>query len=67
MTVKELIKELQKFNPETIVLGEFDQDGDQFMVKVEVDEIYEGDGLDDSDYYNEELENNKFCIIRLDS
>ena len=67
MTVKELIKELQKFNPETVVLGEFDQDGDQFMVKVEVDEIYEGDGLDDSDYYNEELENNKFCIIRLDS
>ena len=67
MTVKELIEELQKFNPETIVLGEFDQDGDQFMVKVEVDEIYEGNGLDDSDYYNEELENNKFCIIRLDS
>ena len=67
MTVKELINELQKFNPETIVLGEFDQDGDQFMVKVEVDEIYEGDGLDDSDYYNEELENTKFCIIRLDS
>ena len=67
MTVKELIKELEKFNPETIILGEFDQDGDQFMVKVEVDEIYEGDGLDDSDHYSEELENNKFCIIRLDS
>ena len=67
MTVKELIKELNKFNPETIVLGEFDQDGDQFMVKVEVDDVYEGDGLDDSDYYNEELENTKFCIIRLDS
>ena len=67
MTVKELIKELQKFNPETIVLGEFDQDGDQFMVKVEIDEIYEGDGLDDSDCYSEELKNNKFCIIRLDS
>jgi hypothetical protein len=67
MTVKELIKELEKFNPETIVLGEFDMDGDQFMVKVDVEEVYEGNGLDDSSDYDEELENTKFCIIRLDS
>jgi hypothetical protein len=27
MTVKELIEKLNKFNPETVVLGEFDMDG----------------------------------------
>lgn len=65
MTVKELIEELNKFNPETVVLSEFDMDGDQFMVKVMIDEVYEGDGLDDSSDYDEELENGTFCIIRL--
>ena len=48
MTVKELIKELNKFNPEIVVLGEFDMDGDEFMVKELIDEVYEGNGLDDS-------------------
>jgi len=67
MTVKELIEELQKFNPETVVLGEFDMDGDEFMVKVNIDFIYEGNGLDDSsDMVSEELEK-MFCIIKLDS
>ena len=67
MTVKELIEKLNKFNPETVVLGEFDMDGDEFMVKVMVDEVYEGNGLDDSSDYDEELENTMFCIIKLDS
>jgi hypothetical protein len=42
-------------------------DGDQFMVKVDIDEVYEGDGLDDSSDYDEELENTMFCIIKLDN
>jgi hypothetical protein len=67
MTVKELIEKLNKFNPETVVLGEFDMDGDEFMVKVMIDEVYEGDGLDDSSDYDEELEDTMFCIIKLNS
>lgn len=67
MTVKELIEKLSKFNPETVVLGEFDMDGDEFMVKVMVDEVYEDNGLDDSSDYDEELENTMFCIIKLNS
>ena len=66
MTVKELIEKLNGFDPEMIVLGEFDMDGDQFMVKVMIDEVYKGDGLDDSSDYDEELENETFCIIKLD-
>jgi hypothetical protein len=49
------------------VLGEFDTEGDQFMVKVMIDEVYKGDGLDDSSFYVEELENETFCIIKLDA
>jgi len=67
MTVKELIEKLNKFNPETVVLGEFDMDGDEFMVKELIDEVYEGNGLDDSWGYSEELENTMFCIIKLNS
>lgn len=67
MTVKELIEKLNKFNPETVVLGEFDMDGDEFMVKELIDEVYEGNGLDDSWSYSEELANTKFCIIKLNS
>lgn len=66
MTVKELIEKLSKFNPETVVLGEFDMDGDEFMVKVMVDEVYEDNGLDDSSDYDVELDNEIFCIIKLD-
>jgi hypothetical protein len=32
-----------------------------------IDEVYEGNGLDDSSYYDEELKNTKFCIIKLNS
>ena len=66
MKVKELIEKLNKFNPEMEVLGEFDSDGDDFMVKVDVEKVYKGDGLDDSSDYDEELENTMFCIIKLD-
>ena len=67
MTVKELIEKLSGLNPEMTVLGEFDMDGDQFMVKVMIDEVYKGDGLDDSSDYDEELENETFCIIKLNA
>jgi hypothetical protein len=67
MTVKELFEKLSGFNPEMTVLGEFDMDGDQFMVKVMIDEVYKGDGLDDSSDYDEELENETFCIIKLNA
>ena len=66
MKVKELIEKLNKFNPEMEVLGEFDSDGDDFMIKVDVEKVYKGDGLDDSSDYDEELENTMFCIIKLD-
>jgi hypothetical protein len=66
MKVKELIEKLNKFNPEMEVLGEFDSDGDDFMVKVDVEKVYKGDGFDDSSDYDEELENTMFCIIKLD-
>jgi len=66
MTVKELIEKLNKFNPEMEVLGEFDMDGDQFMVKVDIDEVYEGDGFDDSGDFDGD-EDEKFCIIKLDN
>jgi hypothetical protein len=67
MKVKELIEELKMFNPETVVLGEFDMDGDEFMVKVDIDDVYVGNGLDDSSDYDEELKNNLFCIIKLNN
>ena len=66
MTVKELMEKLSKFNPDTVVLGEFDQDGDQFMVKVDIDEVYEGDGYDDCSDFDLEDEDELFCIIKLD-
>lgn len=66
MTVKKLIEKLSKFDENMIVLCEFDQDGDEFMVKVNVKKVYKDNGLDDSSDYDEELENTKFCIIKLD-
>lgn len=66
MTVKQLIEKLSKFDENMIVLGEFDMDGDEFMVKTNIKKVYNGDGLDDASDYDEELENTKFCIIKLD-
>ena len=66
MTVKQLIEKLSKFNPEMKVIGEFDQDGDEFMIKTDIQKVYKGNSLDDSSDYDEELENTMFCIIKLD-
>lgn len=66
MTVKQLIEKLSKFNPEMEVICEFDQDGDEFMIKTDIGDVYKGNGLDDSSDYDEELENTMFCIIKLD-
>jgi hypothetical protein len=66
MTVKQLIEKLSKFDENMEVLGEFDQDGDDFMIKTDLGKVYKGNGLDDSSDYDEELENTMFCIIKLD-
>ena len=63
MKVKELIEKLSKFDPEMDVLGEFDSDGDDFMVKVDLKKVYKGDNIDDSNW---EDDGKKYCIIRLD-
>ena len=65
MKVKELIEKLNKFDENMNVLGEFDSDGDDFMVKVDVKKVYKGDGVDDSGEFEGD-EDEKFVIIRLD-
>ena len=65
MTVEKLIEKLSKFDPKMNVLVEFDSDGDDFMVKVDVKKVYKGDGFDDSGDFDGD-EDEKFCIIRLD-
>ena len=53
-------------NPEMIVLGEYDMDGDEFMCKVNIGGIREDNGMDDcGDYLNDE--ETMYCIIRLDT
>lgn len=64
MTVKQLIKKLERFDPATQVLGEFDSDGDDFMVKVEIKKIYKGNGIDDSNWDEEEADK-EYIIIQL--
>lgn len=67
MTVEKLIEKLGKFDPKMEVLGEFDSDGDEFMVKVDIKKVYKGDGMDDvGGYDDEEDDDTKYCIIRLD-
>lgn len=63
MKVKQLIEKLSKFDPEMDVLGEFDSDGDDFFVKVDLKKIYKGNNIDDSNW---EDDGKKYCIIRLD-
>ena len=65
MRVKHLIEELQGYDPEMIVIVEFDMDGDEFMVKVDVEQVYEGDGFDDTSDYNNKALEERFCIIKL--
>jgi hypothetical protein len=62
MTVKELIEQLSKLDPELEVLGEFDSDGDGFMMKMDVTKVYVGDGIDDSGYGDE---NEDYCILEI--
>jgi hypothetical protein len=62
MTVKQLIDKLSKFDPQTTVLGEFDSDGDDFMVKVDVKKVYKGNSVDDSNWDDD---GKKYCIIQL--
>jgi hypothetical protein len=62
MKVKELIELLSKMDSELDVLGEFDSDGDGFMIKVEVVNVEEGNGIDDVNYDDD----GKYCIIKLD-
>ena len=66
MTVKQLIEKLSKFDPKTKVLGEFDSDGDEFMVKTELKKVYKGNGCDDCwDGGDESESEKKYCIIQL--
>jgi len=62
MKVKQLIEKLSKFDPEMDVLGEFDSDGDDFFVKVDLKKVYKGNNIDDSNW---EDDGKKYCIIRL--
>ena len=65
MTVEQLMTKLSKFDPKMKVLGEFDSDGDEFMVKVDVKKVYKGDGCDDC-WDDENGEDKKtYCIIQL--
>jgi len=62
MTVKELMDVLSTFDPRTNVLGEFDSDGDEFMIKVDVKKVYKGNSVDDSNWDDDGSE---YCIIQL--
>lgn len=65
MNVKQLIEELSKFDPEMVVLGEYDMDGDEFMVKIELNKVYMGNGVGD-DWDGEGDEDEKqYCVIQL--
>ena len=65
MTVEKLIEKLSKFDPKLNVLGEFDSDGDDFMVKVDVKKVYKGNGCDDSWDGSGDENRKKYCIIQL--
>lgn len=69
MKVKDMIKLLETMNPEMIVLGEYDMDGDNFMCKANIGGIREDNGMDDLCYIsggNSDDEETMYCIIRLD-
>jgi len=58
-----LIEKLSKLDPKMKVLGEFDSDGDGFMMKLDVKKVYKGNDCDDSGY--SEDYKTKYCIIQL--
>lgn len=63
MTVEKLIDKLSKLDPKMKVLGEFDTDGDDFMVKLNVDKIYKGNGCDDAWDGEGNEDEKEYCII----
>jgi hypothetical protein len=65
MTVEKLIEKLCKFDPKLDVLGEFDSEGYEFMVKVDIKKVYKGNGIDDTGWDGDEDDNTKYCIIQL--
>jgi hypothetical protein len=65
MTVEQLMTKLSKFDPKMKVLSEFDSDGDEFMVKVDVKKVYKGNGCDDSWDGEDNEDEKKYCIIQL--
>ena len=66
MTVEQLIKKLNKFDPKTVVLGEFDSDGDEFMVKLDTYKVYKGNGIDDTGWNGDDEDyKKKYCIIQF--
>jgi hypothetical protein len=65
MKVKHLIEQLNKLNPEMDVLGEFDMDGDGFMIKADVVDVYQGNAIDDSSGVEVD-EDEMYCIIRIE-
>jgi hypothetical protein len=65
MKVKKLIEKLSKYDGELEVLGEFDMDGDEFMVKVEIDKVYKGNGCDDSWDGEGDEDKKKYIIVKL--
>ena len=65
MKVKDMIKLLETMDPEMVVLGEYDMDGDDFMCKVHISGIREDNGMDDCG--NSDDEETMYCIIRLDT
>ncbi len=62
MTVKQLQEKLSTLDPEMGVLCEFDSDGDQFMIKVDIEEVYLGNNVDDTIC---EYDEKDYCIIKL--
>ena len=65
MTVEKLMIKLSKFDPKMKVLGEFDSDGDDFMMKIDVKKVYKGNGCDDGWDGDGEEDKKRYCIIQL--
>ncbi len=66
MKVNELINKLSKFDPEMKVLGEFDSDGDEFMIKLNKCKVYKGNGCDDSWDGEDNEDEKEYCILQFD-
>ena len=65
MTVEKLMIKLSKFDPKMKVLGEFDSDGDDFMMKIDVKKVYTGNGCDDGWDGDGDEDKKRYCIIQL--